>query len=139
MLSHVQLFEIPWTVAHQTPLSMESSKQEYWSRLPCFPTGYLPDPGTEPVSLSSPASAGRFLTTELPGKLSIPQPTPNQMSQHLNLILTKVEMVLMYHYDNHGLKGSNLRWPFDFNEHLNCFWMCCDRPEEELGVRAGKF
>ena len=42
---------IPWTVAHQDPLSMEFSRQEYWSGLP-FPTpGDLPDPGTEPTSL----------------------------------------------------------------------------------------
>ena len=33
-LCHVQLFAIPWTVACQAPLSMEFSKQEYWSRLP---------------------------------------------------------------------------------------------------------
>ena len=44
MLSHVQLFATPWTVAYQAPLSMEFSKQEYWSRLP-FPTpGDLPNP-----------------------------------------------------------------------------------------------
>ena len=73
-----------------------ASRQEYWSGLPCLPIGHLPDPGIEPVSLSSPASAGGFLTTQLPGKLSIPQPTPNRMSQHLNLILTKIEMVLTY-------------------------------------------
>ena len=44
-------FATPWTVAHQAPLSMEFSKQEYWSRLP-FPTlGDLPNPGTEPTTL----------------------------------------------------------------------------------------
>ena len=44
-LSHVQLFAIPWTVAHQAPLSMEFSRQEYWSELP-FPTlGDLPTQG----------------------------------------------------------------------------------------------
>ena len=36
-LSHVQLFETPWTTAHQAPLSMGFSRQEYWSGLP-FPT-----------------------------------------------------------------------------------------------------
>ena len=39
-----------WTVDHQAPLSMEFSRQEYWSGL-AFPTsGDLPDPGTEPMS-----------------------------------------------------------------------------------------
>ena len=40
---------IPWTVAHQVPLSMEFSRQEYWSGLPC-PPGDLPNPGIEPGS-----------------------------------------------------------------------------------------
>ena len=44
-LSHVQLFAIPWTVAHQAPLSMEFSRQEYWSGLPFSPPGDLPNPG----------------------------------------------------------------------------------------------
>ena len=39
-LSHVRLFATPWTVAHQTPLSMGFSRQEYWSGLP------FPSPGT---------------------------------------------------------------------------------------------
>ena len=51
LLSCVQLFIILWTVAHQAPLSMEFSRQEYWSGL-LFPTpGDLPDPGIEPESL----------------------------------------------------------------------------------------
>ena len=66
-LSCVLLFAAPWTIAYQAPLSMEISRQEYWSVLP-FPTsGDLPDPGIEPVSLVSPALAGRFFTTVLPG------------------------------------------------------------------------
>ena len=61
MLSGVQLFETPWTIACQTPLSMEFPRQEYWSRL-WFPTpGKLSDPGIEPKSLTSPALAGGFL------------------------------------------------------------------------------
>ena len=57
-----------WTVAHQAPPSMEFSRQEYWSKLPCPPPGDLPDPRMEPMSLTSPALAGRFFTTE-PWKL----------------------------------------------------------------------
>ena len=48
----------PWT-----PLSMGFSRQEYWSGLPCLPPGDLPNPGIEPMSLMSPALAGRFFTT----------------------------------------------------------------------------
>ena len=58
-LSHVRLFVTPRTVA---PLSMEFSRQEYWSRLP-FPTpGDLPHPEIEPESLASPSLAGGFFT-----------------------------------------------------------------------------
>ena len=53
--SRVQLFAILWTVAHQAPLSMGFSRQEYWSELPCPPSRDFPDPGTEPASLSYPA------------------------------------------------------------------------------------
>ena len=68
MFSHVQLFATPWAVARQAPLSMEFSREEYWSDLP-FPTpGDLSDPRTEPVALASPALAGRFFTTVSPGK-----------------------------------------------------------------------
>ena len=60
-LSCVQLFVTPWTVACQAPLSMEFSRQEYWSRLPFPPSGDFPDPGIKPKSLASPALAGRSL------------------------------------------------------------------------------
>ena len=53
---------IPLTVTYYAPLSMEFSKQEYWSGFP-FPTpGDLPDPGIEPMSLESPALEGRYTT-----------------------------------------------------------------------------
>ena len=66
--SCVQLFVTSRTVVHQAPLSVEFSKQEFWSRLPFSPLGDLSDPGIEPEILASPALAGRFFTTALPGK-----------------------------------------------------------------------
>ena len=45
----------PRTVAYPTPLSMEFSRQEYWSGLPCLPPGDLPDPGIKPTCPASPA------------------------------------------------------------------------------------
>ena len=65
MLSHIQLFVTPWTVACQGPLSMEFFRQEYWSSLPFPPPGDFPNPGIKP---RSPALAGRFSTTVPPGK-----------------------------------------------------------------------
>ena len=47
-LSRVRLFATPWTVAHQAPLSMGFSRQEYWSGLPFPSPGGLPDSGMEP-------------------------------------------------------------------------------------------
>ena len=58
--SHVRLFATPWTESLQAPLSMEFSRQEHWSGLPFPSAGDLPDPGTEPASLASPALAGSF-------------------------------------------------------------------------------
>ena len=48
--SHVRLFVTLQTVTHQSPLSMEFSRQEYCNGLPCPPPGDLPDPGIEPRS-----------------------------------------------------------------------------------------
>ena len=58
-------FATPWTVARQAPLSMGFPRQEYWSGLPFPSPGYLLGSEMEPVS---PAVAGRFFTTETPGK-----------------------------------------------------------------------
>ena len=63
VLSYVRLFATPWTVAHQTSLSMGLSRQEYWRGLPCPPPGDLPNPGTEPRFS---ALAGEFFATEQP-------------------------------------------------------------------------
>ena len=56
---------IPWTIAHQDPLSMGFPRQEYWSGLPFPSPGELPDPGIEP---RSPALQADALPTELCGK-----------------------------------------------------------------------
>ena len=58
-------FLTPWTVAHQAPLSMRLSQQEYGCGLPFPPSGDLPYSGIEAVS---PALAGRFFANEPPGK-----------------------------------------------------------------------
>ena len=77
LLSRVQLFGTPWTVAHQAPLSMGFSRQEYWSALPFPPPGDLPDPEIEPVS---PALAGGFFPAEPPG-------SPQCLSSSVSLTL----------------------------------------------------
>ena len=70
--------ETPWTVAHQAPLSMEFSRQEYWSGLPCSSPGDLTDPGIKP---GCPVLQADSLSFELPGK-----PTQQDNNSKMNLI-----------------------------------------------------
>ena len=63
VLSCIQLFAIPWIVAHQAPLYMEFSRQEYWSGLPFPSPGDLPNPGIKP----------RYPTLQADILLSLPQ------------------------------------------------------------------
>ena len=68
-LSHVQLSVTPRNVACQAPLSMGLPRQESWGRVVIsFSRGDLPDLEIELALPASPALAGRFFTTELPGK-----------------------------------------------------------------------
>ena len=76
--SRVRLFLTPWTAAHQAPLSTGSSRQEYWRGLPRPPPGDLPDPGIKPVSLMSPALAGRFFATSATWEGPDPAPPPRK-------------------------------------------------------------
>ena len=62
------LLRFPWTVAHQAPLSIGFSKQEYWSGLPFLPPGDLPNPEIEPTSPASPALQVDSLPTDSSGK-----------------------------------------------------------------------
>ena len=57
--------QLQWTVVYQAPLSMEFSRQEYWSGLPFPSPGDLPDPGIEPGSSTLLADS---LPSEPPGK-----------------------------------------------------------------------
>ena len=78
-ISRVWLFVTPWTVAHQAPLSLGFSTQEYWSGLPFPPPGDLSDTEVEPAS---PALAPWFFTTESPGKpLHVPWGYQNRNSK----------------------------------------------------------
>ena len=66
MLNCARLFAISWTVACRAPLSMELSRQEYWSGLPFSSPGDLPNPGIEP---GSPAFQAFSLPAEPPGMM----------------------------------------------------------------------
>ena len=98
MLSHfscVQFCVTLWTVACQAPPSMGLSSQEYWNGFLCPPPGDLPNLGIDPVSLMSPALAGKFFTTE--------PPDADAAGLQMNLVMAKAQIV--------SLKSL----PFDLN------------------------
>ena len=71
------------TVAHQTPLAMASFTQEYWNGSPCPPPGDLPDPGTKPALLLSPALARGSLPLAPTGKPQVNFPgQANELLPH---------------------------------------------------------
>ena len=83
LLSLVQLFVIPWTIACQAPLSIEFSRQEYWSSLPFPSSRDLPNPG---IKLSSPALQADSLPSEPQGKpqsCSLTRAVPKETIQGL--------------------------------------------------------
>ena len=90
--SHVSLSVTQWIVACQAPLSMEFSRQEYWSGLPCPPPGDFPNPRIKPVSLMSPALAGRFFTTSTFWEALIECVLPNSNVEILTAICWYLEV-----------------------------------------------
>ena len=76
----------PWTVAHQTPLSMEFSRQGYWSGLPFPSPGDLPNPRIEP---ESPALQADSLLSEPPGKPNLYRCFQNV--SHLNHVVFDIK------------------------------------------------
>ena len=61
VLSRDKLFATPETVAHQAPLSMEFSRQEYWNGLPFPSAGDILNRGTEPTSLGVLFQSGKVI------------------------------------------------------------------------------
>jgi len=97
--SHVRLFVTVWTIAHQAPLSMGFSRQEYWTGLSCPPQRDLPNPGIEP---RSPLLQEDSLPSEPPGKTHLthynhskkpPKPT-GMFTPHLLQVLNALLALL---------------------------------------------
>jgi len=72
-----------WAVAHRASLSMEFSRQEYWSGLPFSSPGDLSDPVIEP---RSPALQADSLPSEPPGKPQFPKPQLKRQQEALHLV-----------------------------------------------------
>ena len=86
VLSHVQLFATPWTVAHRASLSVGFPRQEHWSGLPSPSPGDLLDPGMEPSSLVSPALADEFFTTSAAWEAIYVSKQCSKRSAHILLV-----------------------------------------------------
>ena len=110
-VSHVRLFKTPWTAAHQAPLSMGFSRQEYWSGLP-FPSPVdPPNPEIEPVCSAPQVDS---LPIEPPGKPISQLHTINIHStqHHFTLRLSKISPSLTLGFT------TGLVWP------MECEQMC---------------
>ena len=118
--SRVQLLATLWTITLQAPLSMGFSRQEYWSGLPCPPLGDLPPaPGIEPSSLTSPALAGRFVTTSVTCVCVYPRLFPQlfvqtptrimfHITSHIHTCEIKVTKQLLLLYNGSCVPTTNL-------------------------------
>ena len=110
------LFAAPWTVAHQTPPSMEFSRQEYWNRLPFPPPEVHPDPGIKPTSPMSPV-------LQVDSLLLSHQRSPfvimgGNKNEEFTLMLTSLpswEMFWLFH-----IKGELFWWSRRWRIHLQC-------------------
>ena len=99
-------------IAHQTPLSMEFSRQGYWSRLPFSSPGYLPDPGIKPKSL---ALAGRFFTTG----------EAHRWHTQMNFLMSISPSISPQHSNTHTINPSFLwlphsSWSAEMWKRLDC-------------------
>ena len=126
LLSQVQLFATPWTVAHQASQSMGFSRQEYWSGLPVPSPGDLPDPEIEPMSPTLQADA---LTSEPPGKPIFQ--LPNIYLKNRTLLAEYSKMIILsYLFD--GKEENHITWEMplyhwpelsNFSHSLFSFWL----------------
>ena len=125
--SRVWLFATQWTVAHQAPLSLEFSRQEYWRELPFLTPEDLPSPGIEPSTLVSPVLAGGSLTTVPPGKpqtiyLSVIRWKQSWYGKKGHLVLLRKDTAIVawlcfFFFKAHRLLGEILRcWPTDLKQ-----------------------
>ena len=95
--SHAQLFATPRITAHHAPLSLEFSREEYWSALPCPPQGDLPSPGMELTSLTSPALADGFFTTSVTWKVTKFIVSYKQLSEKHGRLFSLLPMLLHFY------------------------------------------
>ena len=93
----------PWAVGCQASLSIEFSRQEYWSGVPFPPPGDLPNPGIKPACLASPALAGGFFTTRATWEASYPL---SSLTIIFNWAITHIKLFTHLKCTNQEFPGS---------------------------------
>ena len=128
MVSRVWLFATPWTVAYQAPLSMEFSRQEYWSELPFPIPGDLPSPRIEPMSITWVSCIGRWIlyhctTWEAPHIALKTRQKLLQLSWEvlINLLYSPLDFHLFQTLQN-SLNGKNFNSLEEYKRHLEQFF-----------------
>ena len=111
----VWVFPTPWTVAHQAPLSMGYSRQEYWSGLPFPPPGDLPNPGIKPM-----CPALSIFTSEPPGTPNITQKINKSEPESRPLIC---RLVFFLNCVGYFLVTSHYSQFNYFSTRWDCFWV----------------
>ena len=136
LLSPVWLFAIPRTVARQAPLSMEFSRQEYWSGLPFPSPGDLPYPG---IKIRSPAlQVDSLPPSEPPGHESLNNNSCLIFSRHTRGCVTRGCVFGIHHCLNgRDLASSRIleiswelsrysQWPFPRTGTFDN-WVCSEK------------
>ena len=132
LFCHIWLFSTPWTVAHQAPLFMEFSRQEYWSGLP-LPTPDLPDPRIKPTSLVSLALAGGFCTP-IQTKKFLKKKKKDWLSLYRKKKRRWLDKMIGWQHQNNGYELEQTPGDAEGQENL----MCCSlwsRKESDTTVR----
>ena len=106
----------PWTVTNQVPLSMEISRQEYWSGLPFPSPGDLLDLGIEP---QSPTLQADTLLSESPGKPKYIHPYNGILSK-VHLVKAMVFLGVMYRCESWTIKKAE-------HQRIGAFELWCWR------------
>ena len=130
----------PMTVSCQAPLSMEFSKQEYWSGLPLPTPGDLSNPGIEHASLVSPAFKGRFFTT------SVTWEAPSLWDCNESFALMKSSLNVFYYFNDIRRNKEEKVWKRPGGKKLSLIgnWVClmcrsCLGPWHLLKLNAIQF
>ena len=125
--SHVWLFASPWAVARLAPLSVEFSRQAYWSGFPFPSPGDLPNPGIEPGTQVS-HIAGRFFTIWATREVLVITCKGNSLSAYIyQCLLGFVPDVKCYQHSpflSKELPYSHIiSWLCVYAQLLTCLWL----------------